>query len=98
MQRVTSAFEAIAANADLVEHHAFNSGRDKQPYFNYTFGTPRAGDLWRRIREDIFENSALGPHMRQSSMVMCSSESGWEDYVLLYHFDPAVTVGPADDL
>lgn len=90
MARVTRAFQALAGATDLVRHHAFSDGVDKVPYFNYTFGSLRAAELWDRIRADIYDDEELGPHVRRASMVMCSSEDGWDDYALLYHFDPAV--------
>jgi hypothetical protein len=36
--------------------------------------------------------------MRVASMAMCSSEAGWASYLLLYHFDPTVTLDPATSL
>jgi len=90
MEHVTRAFQALADRQDLVQHHAFSHGEDKGPYFNYTFGTPYAAELWDRIRAVVYDHADLGSHMRRASMAMCSSESGWDDYVLLHHFDPAV--------
>lgn len=94
MQRITSVFEAIAAASDLVQHHAFDHGDDQGPYFNYTFGTHRARDLWELVRTNIYNSRELGLHMKRASMAMCSSEADWDDYLLLYHFDPAVRVDP----
>ena|SRR5688572_33480715 len=90
VERITAAFKAIAALTDLVQHHAFDGGNDKGEYFNYTFGTSRARELWRRIRLDIYSSGDIGLQMRRASMAMCSSEAGWDDYLLLYHFDPTV--------
>ena len=90
VERITAAFSAIAALTDLVQHHAFVSGNDKGAYFNYTFGTARARELWRRIRSDVYGSGEIGLQMRRASMAMCSSEAGWDDYLLLYHFDPTV--------
>ena len=89
--KVTAAFESVLAS-ELVEHHGFNQGIDKGPYLNFTFGTTRAPDLWRLIRSRLYDDAELGPHMRKSSMAMCSSDDGWDDYALLYHFDPTVAV------
>ena len=56
------------------------------------FGTTQAAALWRVVRSRFYEDSEFGPHMRKASMAMCSSEQGWDDYALLYHFDPDVKV------
>ena len=91
-ERLTQAFSAVAYRHDLVKHHAFESGVDDGPYFNYTFGTPEAGELWRVIQNDIFSSQEFGYHMSCASMVMCSSETGWDDYLQLFHFDPSVPI------
>ena len=88
---VTAAFASILASP-LVEHHAFNQGVDKGPYLNFTFATTRAGELWQLIRSRLYDDPELGPFMRSASMAMCSSNEGWDDYALLYHFDPTVAV------
>lgn len=93
MPAIRAAFDVIAANP-LVEHQAFNHGEQNGPYFNFTFGTPRAGELWKLIRTALYDNADLGTHMRKASMAMCSSDEGWDDYLLLYHFDPQVTLDP----
>ena len=94
IQRINNAFEQIALLDSLVEHHEFNEGHDKGHYFNYTFGTLHALKLWRLIQNRIYCDEELGVHMRRASMVMCSSETGWHDYLLLFHFDPAVKLDP----
>jgi len=90
VKRLEAACAEIATVTDLVEHHEFNEGSDRGPYINFTFGTRRAGELWRLISDRLYKDKEFGPHMRVASMAMCSSEEGWDDYLLLYHFDPAV--------
>jgi hypothetical protein len=92
VERISDALGEIAAMADLVQHHQFNHGHDKVAYLNFTFGASDAASLWRVIRERLYEDEQLGPHMKAASMAMCSSESGWDDYLQLYHFDPAVAL------
>ena len=90
MAGVTRAFELLVARTDLVQHHAFSAGTVPGPYFNFTFGTNRAAELWAAMRELLYESAQYGPAMAAASMAMCSSETGWEQYVQLYHWDPAV--------
>jgi hypothetical protein len=98
MSQVTAAFELIAGDSELVKHHSFDHGYDKAPYFNYTFGTPDAGRLWQIVRKNLYSSRELTPHMRRASMAVCSSEEGWDEYLLLYHFDPAVKLDAATAL
>ncbi len=90
--RLTQVFSAVAHKHDLVKHHAFDNGIDRGPYFNYTFGTLKARELWWLIQDDIFRSQEFGYHMSCASMVMCSSETGWDDYLQLFHFDPSVPI------
>ena len=90
--RLSSAF-ADLAGSDLVQHHSFSEGVDTTRYLNFTFGTTQAAALWRVVRSRFYDDSVFGPHMRKASMAMCSSEQGWDDYALLYHFNPEVKVG-----
>ena len=92
MDELTSAFAIIAATKPLVQHHEFNSGRDEGPYFNFTFGTHDAAALWQVVERDIYGADRFGAYMRAASMAMCSSDEGWDHYLLLFHYDPAVKV------
>jgi hypothetical protein len=88
--RLIAACTDIAAMKDLVSHHQFDSGHDRLHYLNFTFGTQHAASLWRVLRTRLYEDNELGPHMRAASMAMCSSTEGWDEYLLLYHFNPEV--------
>jgi hypothetical protein len=88
MEQVTSALAAIASMQELVESHSFTSGEDHGPYFSFTFGTLHALRLWEVIQTQLYENATFGHHLRCSSIATCSGEDGWNDYLLLFHFDP----------
>jgi hypothetical protein len=90
MDDIVREFHVIAGMTDLVKHHAFDDGHDSVPYFNFTFGTQDAKALWNVVQDHLYNNERYGGWMRQASMAMCSSEQGWDDYVLLCHFDPQV--------
>lgn len=90
IDEVSAAFERITAMSELVKHHSFDSGEQDGPYFNFTFGTPDALQLWRVIEARVYGSEEIGPHMRKASIALCSSESGWNEYRTLFHFDPAV--------
>ena len=82
-------FEALKSNS-LVEKSAFDEGNDKRRYLNFTYGTNDAESLWGVIQKKIYEHNALGKQLLKCSMAMCSSEEGWDSYILLHHFDPSV--------
>ena len=88
MEEVQAAFEAIAEMSSLVRHHQFDDGFDRTRYFNFTFGTEDLKGLWAMIQSTIYSNPVLAEPMAISSMAVCTGEHGWDDYHLLFHFDP----------
>lgn len=98
MSMVIAEFEAIGRVSALVRHHTFDSGYDNGEYYNFTFGTSSARELWQLILSNLYGNRNLAKHMQKASMAMCSSEEGWDDYLLLYHFDPTVALDDAGAL
>ena len=97
MSRLCAAFDGLASESEFVQKHQFTSGDDSGLYFNFIFETSRPRDLWTVIRDQFYASGEFGFHMARASMAMCSSEAGWNDYDLLFHFDPTVPrdVGPA---
>lgn len=98
MQRLGAAFEEIASDGHLVEHHAFDNGVDNGPYFNYTFGTRHALQLWESIQARIYNSNEFGADMKLASTAVCSSEEGWDNYLQLFHFDRTVKLDATTNL
>lgn len=98
MAQITLACEAIASTPKLVDCHSFDCGEDQGPYFNFTFGATYPLQLWETIQTCIYGNKGLDPHLRRSSTVVCTGEDGWDDYLLLFHFDPDVELDSASAL
>jgi hypothetical protein len=86
---IGAACEALTKLPLVLRHH-FDHGNDKVAYFNFTFGTEDLPALWREIRSRLYSDAQIGPWMMSASMVMCEGTVGWDDYLLLYHFDPTV--------
>jgi hypothetical protein len=82
-------FLAIAANSSLVAKHRFSNGNDNGEYFNFDFDTPSPAALWAQIGESIYDASAAGQMVREASMAICTGHNGWDDYLLIHHWDPA---------
>jgi hypothetical protein len=86
--RLRKEFEAIATENPLVAAHRFRNGTDDGDYYNFDFDTPRPSALWEQIRSTIYEAPAFGESVRLSSMAICTGHNGWEDYLLIHHWDP----------
>jgi hypothetical protein len=98
MPNLTALFQMTVDRIDLVRGHSFDNGYDDGAYYNFTFRTERAHELWLLIQETIFQAPEHRDHLAVSAMVMCSSEGGWHRYAQLYHWDPAVAVVSAPAL
>jgi len=71
-------------NVDVVR------GNDDGPYINVTFSTSSPSLLWPSVREKLVQ---LG--LQSAAIATCTGSQGWEDYLLLHHFNREV---PTDRL
>lgn len=86
--------EAIASEVPDITEYQFEEGHENGPFLNLHFGTNDPISAWTHIRRAVFENDYFGQALKVASMAMCTGESGWNDYVLLYHYDPNVACVP----
>ena len=90
MIRVRRELQAIATDNPLVTGHSFCNGKDDGDYYNFDFDTRRIEALWEQIRRTIYDASTFGQSVQLSSMAICTGHHGWEDYLLIHHWDPSV--------
>lgn len=90
MKRIQALGEDIASDTHLVTRFAIIKGEDKGPYSNLMFEATDVQKLWGLLREVLYRDEKVGMALSQASMAMCEGEDGWNDYLLLYHFDPSV--------
>lgn len=88
--RVRALVEGVAENKELVSRFAVVEGEDKGPYSNLMFETTELKTLWGLLLDTLYKDKKVGSALSQSSMAMCEGSDGWNDYLLLYHFDPSV--------
>ena len=98
MEQVALAFAAMASTPGLVEHHSVDHGENQGPWSNFRFGTTHPLQLWEMIQTKMSEDGPFGQHLREASIVVCTGENGWDDYLLLSHFDPDEKLDPASAL
>ena len=70
----------------------FEEGEAEGKYLNVVFGSHAPQDLWPHIKAALYQSALHGQILRTASMALRTGEDGWNDYVLLYHFDPTVPV------
>ena len=87
-----AACEALARDAVLVRRFAIVEGEDRGTYVNLMFETDMPATLWSLLDARLYGCRKLGAPLKAGSMAMCQGADGWNDYQLLYHFDPSVPV------
>jgi hypothetical protein len=78
----------IALANPRVRYFSLRLGGKRDPYINYLFTAPSLGALWQSLRKRALQSSRLGPALRRSTIVTMQGPHGWDDYLLLHHFDP----------
>ena len=66
-------------------------GEDDGRYINVDFRVRDVGQCWAAIRQLLHSQEQLA----SCSLVCCEGRRGWDDYLLLHHFDPNE---PTEDL
>jgi hypothetical protein len=64
---------------------------DDGPRINLLFDAASTLDSWPLIYSTLYEDAGIGADLRRSSIAVCQGRIGWEDYLLLHHFDPDVS-------
>lgn len=94
-----ASFEVLSQNEASVLRSKIEEGDDDGPYLNLMFKTTDLARLWPVIQREWYAHPKLGDLLRQSSMTLCTGATGWDDYLLLHHFNPAFeldTLGEPD--
>ncbi len=78
---LSSAAEMAAAELEVTE------GEDAGPYVNYFYRAADLGQLWETLRNHVFGEPGVGDRIAAASIVTCEGQEGWDDFLLLHHFD-----------
>jgi len=92
--RVLALFAKSVAAEPIVRSFEVQQGQDKGPYVNLHFATQNRSlaDVWALIKRRVLADRAVGPALRRSCIVTCEGSRGWDNYLLLHHFDPKVSL------
>jgi hypothetical protein len=84
---VASALADLAASVPSVRSFFFRGGNDRGPYINYFFETGSPAKTWRAISTSLLKHRRIGARLRRSTIITCEGTRGWENYLLLHHFN-----------
>ena len=65
-------------------------GDDDGAYLNIVFAVEHVANAWKLLRPKLFDSTEFGESLKVASLTMCTGEDGWNDYLLLHHFDPEI--------
>jgi len=82
----TNAAELADAELEITE------GEEDGPFLNCGFRTKDPGRLWEILQGQVFWERVIGPSLAMSSIVVCQGNRGWDDYLLLHHYDRTETL------
>jgi hypothetical protein len=74
---------AIQKLTSLSKDSWFDDGNDDGPYVNIFLRTDDVSKLWVKIRTLL----VMDANLAKCAIVTCEGEQGWDDYLLLHHFD-----------
>lgn len=67
-------------------------GNDDGPYIDYDFRTRELMRLWEVLQSQVFLDSRIGPALARASIATCEGNRGWDDYLLLHHYDRSLVL------
>ncbi len=65
------------------------TGDDDGRYVNLMIQSDNAGRTWARISELLLGSDFLSTEVKISAIITVTGDAGWDDYLLLHHFDPS---------
>jgi hypothetical protein len=80
-------FVSAAAGGAVAEDRGDDDGR----YINFTFGVSDHVAAWSRLRA-MYDDGPVGRDLGATTIVVCEGPDGWNDYLLLHHFDQTVAI------
>jgi hypothetical protein len=79
---------AVARLSNLRADARVTEGEDKVLFINIDYNVADLPEMWASVRNELSDI----PGLAESSIVVCEGQNGWDDYLLLHHFDPAESV------
>jgi hypothetical protein len=95
--RLKNACEVIAKSTPGIRGIGINEGEEDGPYLNIVLAADAPEEVCPGIRLALLESADFGRDLKASCMCVCTGQNGWDDYLLLYHFDPGVPLDEARD-
>ena len=89
LSRLKAECEALAQATQGILGICIDEGVDQEKYWNLTIHSNSPLAAWPVIRTTLFESTLFGEKLQSAAIVICTGKDGWNDYLLLHHFDPS---------
>lgn len=86
------------ASSPLVENFESLEGKDQGRYINFNYQSPDHAALWHALSGILHGSSKSASLLRAATIVACEGSHGWDDYLLLHHFNPTEPLDSASGL
>ena len=83
--------ESLARLSCLAADARVTKVDDDGQYANVDYKTVDPSGLWVLVRKEL----RIVPGLAETAIVVCEGQHGWDDYLLLHHYDPTE---PLDEL
>ena len=74
---------AEMADAELT----VSDGEEDGPYVDFDFLTADLPRLWEVLQSQVFADDVLGPQLALAAIATCQGSKGWDNFLLLHHYD-----------
>jgi hypothetical protein len=92
--RLAEVCEGVARRTSGIRGINISEGEEDGAFVNILFAAMDPLASWPALKEALLESAEFGEALKVSCMCVCTGDDGWDDYLLLYHFDPTI---PLDD-
>jgi hypothetical protein len=87
----------LAATESLITSYTAEEGEDDGCYVNIDLQTTDRSRLWDLVKTKLYGNAKFGAALAASSMTICTGDDGWDDYMLLHHYDRTLRLDSFED-
>jgi hypothetical protein len=81
-------FALRALGAGWAEKLHVEQGDEEGPYAQVTYTVRNLAGFWAHLQAEMTRNATISAAITRGSIVVCEGDHGWDDYLLLHHFNP----------
>jgi hypothetical protein len=87
LERVQKIIEKIAIDKKIIKKFSIRLGNDKGFYINFIFKVNELRKAWSLLERYLYRDKKIGLSLKRSTIATCEGNSGWNDNLILHHFD-----------